>query len=75
MNLCNINILYIIVGASILLNIILVIKVIQLQRELEELKRATRLTKEEVEKLNERIKKLKLGGGLWEDLFFCYSLY
>ncbi|WP_456472473.1 hypothetical protein [Methanocaldococcus sp.] len=64
MNLCNINILYIIVGASILLNIILVIKVIQLQRELEELKRATRLTKEEVEKLNERIKKLKLGGGL-----------
>ncbi|ADG13884.1 hypothetical protein [Methanocaldococcus infernus] len=55
-------ILYIVVAASILLNIILLIKVIQLQRELDELKKATRLTKEEVEKLNERIRRLKLGG-------------
>ena len=54
-------ILYIIVAISILLNIILGIKVIQLQKELEELKRATRLTKEEVEKLNERLRKLKSG--------------
>ncbi|MEO2117657.1 MAG: hypothetical protein ABGW92_04540 [Methanocaldococcus sp.] len=55
-------ILYIIVAISIILNIILGIKVIQLQKELDELKRATRLTKEEVEKLNERLRKLKVGG-------------
>ena len=55
-------ILYAIVAISIILNIILGIKVIMLQKELEEVKRATRLTKEEVEKLNERIRKLKLGG-------------
>jgi uncharacterized protein YoxC len=55
-------ILYAIVAISIILNIILGIKVIMLQKELEEVKRATRLTKEEVEKLNERIRKLKVGG-------------
>ena len=55
-------ILYVIVAISIILNIILGVKVIMLQKELDEVKRATRLTKEEVEKLNERIRKLKLGG-------------
>ena len=55
-------ILYAIVAISIILNIILGIKAIMLQKELDEVKRATRLTKEEVEKLNERIRKLKLGG-------------
>ncbi len=55
-------ILYVIVAISILLNIVLAIKVYQLQQELNKIKRATMLTKEEVEKLNERLRKLKLGG-------------
>ncbi|WP_456371990.1 hypothetical protein [Methanocaldococcus sp.] len=58
----DLTILYIIVAISILLNIILGIKVIQLQKELENVKKATRLTKEEVEKLNERLRKLKIEG-------------
>ncbi|MCQ6253593.1 hypothetical protein [Methanocaldococcus sp.] len=58
----DLTILYIIVTISILLNIILGIKVIQLQKELENVKKATRLTKEEVEKLNERLRKLKIEG-------------
>ena len=33
-----------------------------LQKELDEVKKATRLTKEEVDKLNERLRKLKVGG-------------
>jgi uncharacterized protein YoxC len=55
-------ILYIIVGISLILNIILGIKVMMLQKELDEVKKATRLTKEEVDKLNERLRKLKVGG-------------
>ncbi|CAB3287121.1 conserved protein of unknown function [Methanocaldococcus lauensis] len=58
----DLTILYVIVFISLLLNIILGIKVIQLQKELENVKRATRLTKEEVEKLNERLRKLKIEG-------------
>jgi hypothetical protein len=33
-----------------------------LQKELNDVKRATKLTKEEVDKLNERLRKLKHGG-------------
>ncbi|XRO76100.1 hypothetical protein ACO3TA_00295 [Methanocaldococcus sp. 28A] len=58
----DIIILYIIVGISLALNVILGIKVMTLQKELEEVKKATRLTKEEVDKLNERLRKLKIGG-------------
>lgn len=58
----DLMILYIIVTISIILNIILGIKVMILQKELENVKRATRLTKEEVEKLNERLRKLKIEG-------------
>jgi len=55
-------ILYIVVGVSVILNVILGIKIIMLQKELNEVKKATRLTKEEVDKLNERLRKLKFGG-------------
>ncbi|ENN96643.1 hypothetical protein J422_01076 [Methanocaldococcus villosus KIN24-T80] len=55
-------VLYVVVFISIILNIALGIKVIELQKELNELKQATRLTKEEVDKLNERLRRLKLEG-------------
>jgi uncharacterized protein YoxC len=56
------TILYVVVAISVILNIILGIKVMMLQKELNEVKRATKLTKEEVDKLNERLRKLKHGG-------------
>jgi hypothetical protein len=49
----------IVAGVSILLNIILFIKIIQLKQELDSVKHSTRLTREEVQKLNERLGKLK----------------
>ncbi|XRO77881.1 hypothetical protein ACO3VM_07440 [Methanocaldococcus sp. 10A] len=58
----DMTVLYVIVAISLALNVILGIKVMQLQKELEEVKKATRLTKEEVDKLNERLRKLKVGG-------------
>ncbi len=58
----DVSVLYVIVAISLVLNVILGIKVIILQKELEEVKKATRLTKEEVDKLNERLRKLKIGG-------------
>ncbi|ACV24610.1 hypothetical protein [Methanocaldococcus fervens] len=57
----NIVILYVVV-ISLILNVILAIKVKMLHDELEEVREATILTKEEVDKLNERLRKLKLGG-------------
>ncbi len=48
-----------IAGVSLLINIVLFIKVIQLKNELDKLKQSTRLTREEVQKLNERLSKLK----------------
>ena len=56
------TILYVVVAISVILNIILGIKVMMLQKELNDVKRATKLTKEEVDKLNERLRKLKHGG-------------
>ncbi len=46
-------------GISLIINVILFIKIIQLKRELENVKQSTRLTREEVQKLNERLGKLK----------------
>jgi uncharacterized protein YoxC len=51
-----------IVAISVALNIFLLIKVMHLQKELSAVKQSTKLTREEIEKLNERLKKLKMGG-------------
>ena len=48
-----------IVVVSLLINIILFIKLMQLKKELDNVKQSTRLTREEVEKLNERLKRIK----------------
>ncbi|MBW9223103.1 hypothetical protein KKP90_00695 [Methanothermococcus sp. SCGC AD-155-E23] len=50
----------IIATLSITLNIILSIKLIQLKRELDQLKQSTRLTREELERINERLRRLKI---------------
>ena len=44
---------------SIILNIVLTIKLIQLKRELDYVKQSTRLTREELEKINERLRRIK----------------
>ncbi len=44
---------------SLILNIILFIKLVQLKKELDRVRQSTRLTREEVQKLNERLGKLK----------------
>jgi di/tricarboxylate transporter len=49
----------IVAGVSILINIILIIRIIQMKQELDRVKQSTRLTREEVQKLNERLGKLK----------------
>ena len=46
-------------GISLIINVILSIKIIQLKKELDQVKHSTRLTREEVQKLNERLGKLK----------------
>ncbi|AEF96705.1 hypothetical protein [Methanotorris igneus] len=56
------EILVTLVVISIALNVVLFVKVVMLQRELNAVKKSTQLTKEEVEKLNERLKRLKMGG-------------
>ncbi len=48
-----------IAGVSLILNIILFIKLVQLKKELDRVRQSTRLTREEVQKLNERLGKLK----------------
>ena len=50
----------IIATLSITLNIILSIKLVQLKRELDQLKQSTRLTREELERINERLRRLKI---------------
>ncbi|HIQ32180.1 MAG TPA: hypothetical protein EYH55_01695 [Methanothermococcus okinawensis] len=50
----------IIATLSITLNIILTIKLIQLKRELDQLKQSTRLTREELERINQRLRRLKI---------------
>jgi len=44
---------------SILMNVILFIKLMQLKKELDNVRQSTKLTREEVEKLNERLRKIK----------------
>ena len=44
---------------SLILNIILFIKIVQLKRELDHVKQSTRLTREELEKINERLRRIK----------------
>ena len=44
---------------SIILNIVLTIKLIQIKRELDHVKQSTRLTREELEKINERLRRIK----------------
>jgi len=44
---------------SLVLNVILFIKIIQLKRELDYLKQSTKLTREELEKINERLRRIK----------------
>ncbi|AXI24746.1 hypothetical protein CFE53_00600 [Methanofervidicoccus sp. A16] len=54
------NMLAIVIATvSLLLNVILFIKVIQLKKELDHVKQSTRLTREELEKINERLRRLK----------------
>ncbi|MDK2791036.1 MAG: hypothetical protein PWP15_1545 [Methanothermococcus sp.] len=57
------NVILVIVLISLLLNVILFFKVVQLKKEMDGIKDSTRLTKEEVSKLNERLKRLKMNGG------------
>lgn len=49
-----------IAGVSLILNIILFIKLVQLKKELDRVRQSTRLTREEVQKLNERLGKIKI---------------
>ena len=44
---------------SLILNVILFIKIVQLKRELDYVKQSTRLTREELEKINERLRRIK----------------
>ena len=44
---------------SLIINIVLFIKVIQLKKELEHVKQSTRLTREELDKINERLSRFK----------------
>ncbi|GBF36822.1 hypothetical protein [Methanofervidicoccus abyssi] len=44
---------------SLILNVILFIKVVQLKTELDHIKQSTKLTREELEKIQERLKRLK----------------
>ena len=44
---------------SLILNVILFIKVVQLKTELDYIKQSTKLTREELEKIQERLKRLK----------------
>ena len=44
---------------SIIINIVLFIKVMQLKNELNNVKQSTRLTREELEKINERLSGFK----------------
>jgi len=44
---------------SIIINILLFIKVMQLKNELGHVKQSTRLTREELEKINERLSRFK----------------
>ncbi|WP_459202246.1 hypothetical protein [Methanococcus sp. CF] len=54
------SILTILVLISIVLNIFLFMKLVVLKSELEDIKHSTRLTSDEVNKLNERLKNIKL---------------
>lgn len=44
---------------SLIINIVLFIKVMQLKNELNNVKQSTRLTREELEKINERLSRFK----------------
>ena len=50
---------FVIASISFLINIILFIKLLQLKSELDKVKQSTRLTREELEKINERLGRLK----------------
>ena len=53
------TVVLIIAVISILMNVILFIKLMQLKKELDNVRQSTKLTREEVEKLNERLRKIK----------------
>jgi len=53
------TIAFIIAIISLLINIILFVKLIQLKNELDNVKQSTRLTREELNKINERLGRLK----------------
>ena len=61
---------------SLLVNGALLFKVIQLKNELSSIKSSTKLTREEVQKLNERIGRIK---GVWikeyNKLYGIYNIY
>ena len=44
---------------SLITNVVLFVKVMQLKNELNKVKQSTRLTREELEKINERLSKFK----------------
>jgi len=54
------SVLTILVLISIVLNIFLFMKLVVLKSELEDIKQSTRLTSDEVNKLNERLKSIKM---------------
>ncbi|HIP16903.1 MAG TPA: hypothetical protein EYG76_01170 [Methanothermococcus okinawensis] len=53
------TIAFIIAIISLSINIILFIKLMQLKKELDNVKQSTRLTREELDKINERLGRLK----------------
>lgn len=53
-------VLTILVLLSIVLNVFLFMKLVVIKTELSEIKQSTRLTNDEVNKLQERLKKLKM---------------
>ncbi|AEH07333.1 hypothetical protein [Methanothermococcus okinawensis] len=55
----DITVVFAIAIISLILNILLFTKLMQLKNELDNVKHSTRLTREEVEKLNERLKRIK----------------
>ena len=55
----NDTIAFIIAIISLSINIILFIKLMQLKKELDDVKQSTRLTREELDKINERLGRLK----------------
>ena len=59
MDSCTSTIAIVIAVTSIILNILLFIKVMQLKNELNRVKQSTRLTREELEKINERLSRFK----------------